>query len=216
MRLRNSIVTGDSGEDDCSGRLDQNRGNLIADWSCRAPLGREPAARRLYRCARFSSAWRWQPGPGCRRPPKFCLEADQTGTPRAQGDGCDIGAIQSTSATPSTTPIKSICNLSFQIIAANQDRWIGACPPGSGADTIELTEDVTLTEPLPRITSDIAIEGNGYTISGDKRFRIFDVERGNFTLRDLTLADGNAQGEGGRSHLAGTLGNTQRHECNFL
>ena len=73
-------------------------------------------------------------------------------------------------------------HLSFQITAANQDRWIGACRREC-ADTIILTEDITLTEALPRITSDISIEGNGHTISGDNRYRIFYVEEGNLTKR---------------------------------
>ena len=40
------------------------------------------------------------------------------------------------------------------------------------------------------ITSDITIEGNGYTLSGDGRFRIFDVRAGKLTINNLTLADG--------------------------
>jgi len=202
LRLRNSIVSGDTGEDDCYGRLDQHSGNLIADWSCRAPLGGNPLL------GDYESALGTRPlrdgSPALdAADPEFCLATDQVGTARPFGGGCDIGAFESTTAAPSSIPIRSLCNLSFQITAANQERWIGACPPGNGADTIALTEDITLTEPLPRISSDITIEGNGHTISGDNRFRIFDVDQGNLTIKDLTLANGKAKDSEGGAILLG-------------
>ena len=191
VRLRNSIVSGFTSQDDCVGRLDQHRGNLIADWSCSAFLGGNPLIGENQGPTGYRPLRDGSPALDA-ADPEFCPETDQIGTPRPQGGGCDIGAIESTKAAPPSIPVTSICNLSFQITAANQDRWIGACPAGNGADAIELTEDIILTEPLPRITSDITINGNGHTISGDNRFRIFDVYRGNFTIKDLTLANGNA------------------------
>ena len=202
LHLRNSIVSGDTSEDDCFGRLDQHSGNLIADWSCRAPLGSKPLLGAIEGAPGFRTLRDGSPALDA-ADPEFCLKTDQIGTPRPQAGGCDIGAIESTTATPPTVAVKSICNLSFQITAANQDRWIGACPPGDGADAIELTDDVTLTEPLPRITSTIKIEGNGHTISGDNRFRIFDVDEGNLTIKDLTLANGKAQDSVGGAILLG-------------
>ena len=43
---------------------------------------------------------------------------------------------------------------------------------------------------MPVIESVISMEGAGHTISGDGKFRIFDVEGGSLTIRQLTLADG--------------------------
>ncbi|MCY3781379.1 MAG: hypothetical protein OXG78_13790 [Chloroflexi bacterium] len=71
--------------------------------------------------------------------------------------------------------VDDTCSLHDAIVAANRDEARGGCPAGDGADTILLTGDVTLTEELPVIESVISIEGDGYRISGDKRFRIFEV-----------------------------------------
>ena len=43
------------------------------------------------------------------------------------------------------------------------------------ADTITLTNNITLTGTLPQITSEITIEGAGYTLSGDNSFQVFNV-----------------------------------------
>ena len=87
--------------------------------------------------------------------------------------------------------VDSNCSLTHAITAANSDEATGDCPAGSGADTITLTGNVTLTAPLPVIESDITIEGNGYTISGNERHQIFWVEvDGALTIQNMTLADG--------------------------
>ncbi len=200
--LRNSIIAGASGHDDCSGRLEQNRGNLIADWSCGASLGGQPLLGDPTGDPAYFPLADGSPALDA-ADPEFCPETDQRGEPRPQGGGCDIGAYESATATPASTSPLSVCTLAYQIIAANQDRWIGACPAGNGADTIVLTQDLTLTEALPRITSEITILGNGRTISGDQRFRIFDVDGGDLNLVDLTLAHGNAGDEfvGGAIYL---------------
>ncbi|MYD10506.1 MAG: hypothetical protein F4X02_10745 [Chloroflexi bacterium] len=197
VRLRNSIIDSRAtGHYDCIGILEQHRGNLIADWSCRAPLGGDSLLGEYESASGYRPLRDGSPAVDA-ADSEFCLETDQLGTPRLHDDNCDIGAIESTTAAPPAISIESTCNLSFQIIAANQDRWIGACPAGNGADTIELTEDITLMAPLPRITSDITIEGKGHTVNGDDRFQIFDVDRGNFTINDLTLTNGNAQERAG-------------------
>lgn len=87
--------------------------------------------------------------------------------------------------------VDSSCGLADAIIAANSDTATGGCPAGSGADTITLTGDVTLTAALPEIESEITIEGNGYTISGNEQHQIFWVEEdGALTIQNATLADG--------------------------
>ena len=91
--------------------------------------------------------------------------------------------------------LSSSCSLADAIIAANHDRPEGGCPAGRGADAITLTRDITLDGGLPKITSAIAIEGKGYTISGDHRWRIFYNEGGDLTIKDLTMTKGYVEGE---------------------
>ena len=93
--------------------------------------------------------------------------------------------------------LSSSCSLADAIIAANHDRPEGDCPAGRGADTIALTQDITLQAELPVITSDITIEGNGYTISGDNRYRIFFNAGGGLTINDLTMTKGDVDESGG-------------------
>ena len=89
--------------------------------------------------------------------------------------------------------LSSRCTLADAIIAANSDRAEGDCPAGRGADTITLTTDITLDDGLPKITSDITIEGNGYTISGDNRWRMFYNDGGALTIKDLTMTKGRVE-----------------------
>ncbi len=91
--------------------------------------------------------------------------------------------------------LSSSCSLADAIIAANHDRLEGGCPAGRGADTITLTRDITLDSGLPKITSAITIEGNGYTISGANRWRIFYNEGGALTIHDLTMTKGYVEGD---------------------
>lgn len=87
--------------------------------------------------------------------------------------------------------LSSSCELADAISAANSDTATGGCPAGSGADIVTLTRDVTLTAALPQIESDITIEGNSYTISGNEQHQIFWVEEtGALTIQNATLADG--------------------------
>ncbi len=88
--------------------------------------------------------------------------------------------------------LSSSCTLADAIIAANRDRSFGGCRAGRGADTIALTRDITLRDELPVITSDITIEGEGYTISGANRYRIFYNDGGALTIQDLTMTRGRA------------------------
>ena len=87
------------------------------------------------------------------------------------------------------------CALADAIIAANNDRAEGDCPAGRGADTIILTQDITLRAELPAITSKITIEGNGYTISGNNRYRIFYNDGGALTIHNLTITNGYVEGD---------------------
>ena len=91
--------------------------------------------------------------------------------------------------------LSSSCSLADAIIAANRDRPEGGCPAGRGADSIALTRDITLYGGLPKITSNIAIEGNGYAISGGNRYRMFYNDGGALTIKDLTMTKGYVEGD---------------------
>ena len=91
--------------------------------------------------------------------------------------------------------LSSSCSLADAIIAANLDRAEGDCPAGRGADTIILSQDITLRAELPAITSTITIEGNGYAISGNNRYRIFYNKGRVLTINDLTMTKGYVEGD---------------------
>ena len=194
IRLRNSVVSTPARTDDCSGGIDEMAGNLSADGTCAVLaysedllLGGLTGSPARYPLLDFSPAVDAADA-------EFCLESDQIGTARPQGDGCDIGAIEAIDTLPKPPPIEPPppCPLALQIVAANTDAPAGGCPAGSGHDVITLTEDITLAEQLPNISSDITIDGKGYTISGGGRFRIFTVDAGVFTVNNLILAEGKA------------------------
>ena len=118
-------------------------------------------------------------------------------------------ATETPTATDTPSPTATLtpepCNLAGRITAANTDRASGECPAGNGADTITLTGDIVLSQALPVITSDITIDGAGYSISGDGAHRIFEVVYpGALTLENITLKDGLAD-SGGAIYNAGTL-----------
>ena len=190
FNLRNSIIAGIV-IGNCQGPLNENVGNFIADGSCGSMKGGDvmfagkSGSRPYYELSDGSPALDAADA-------RFCLEVDQLGTPRPQGGGCDIGAFESTTARPAPTAVPAVCPLPDQIIAANTDRALGNCPAGNGADIIYMIRDFTLSEKLPPITSEIILKGNGYTISGDDDFGIFDVDGGVLTISDVTLTEGNA------------------------
>ena len=194
VRLRNSIIAG-GGDDLCVGRLTENSGNLIQDGSCATAISGDPLLANLTGSPAYYPLLDFSPAVDAAAP-VFCLDHDQLGTPRPQGKGCDIGAIESATAVALPTVVPAVCPLPDQIIAANTDTAVGNCPAGQGADTIHLIRDITLEAALPPVTSEITIDGNGYAISGDGRFRIFDVDGGALTLANMTLAEGNATNGG--------------------
>ncbi len=190
VKLRNSIIDSLSRDDDCIGALDQIVGTLSRDETCGNFRSDDPLLGDL------TGEPGWHPlsdgSPAIdAADPAYCTEADQRGVARPHGGGCDIGAVETTTAAPPIPDEPYICPLDEQIVAANTDAPFGACPAGNGPDTFYMIRDITLDAPLPQITSDITIEGNGYTLSGDGRFRIFDVRAGKLTINNLTLADGN-------------------------
>ena len=90
---------------------------------------------------------------------------------------------------PATIEVNETCTLPYAIAAANNDDDSGGlCPPGgSGADTLVMTgDDNSMGSGLPRIRTDITIEGQGFTIE-----RAFFVdgfrEDGDLTLKDSAV-----------------------------
>ena len=199
-RLRNSIVVGSGGAFNCTGGLDDSRGNFSADGSCSPLPGGDPLLAAVTGSPGYFPLLDGSPAVDA-ADPAFCLETDQIGNARPLGGGCDIGAFESATATPAEVAPASQqqagCSLSDQILAANTNTAVGGCPAGTSHDIISLTEDITLSEPLPLIKGTITIEGNGYTISGDNRFPIFSIIGGTFTIRDLTLTAGYSAQDGG-------------------
>ena len=190
VKLRNSIIDSLSRDDDCIGALDQIVGTLSRDETCGNFRSDDPLLGDL------TGEPAWHPlGDGSpaidAADPAYCPEADQRGVARPHGAGCDIGAVETTTSAPPIPDEPYICPLDEQIVAANTDAPFRTCPAGNGPDTFYMIRDITLDAPLPQIASDITIEGNGYTLSGDGRFRIFDVRAGKLTINNLTLADGN-------------------------
>lgn len=194
ITLRNSLIAGSSGGD-CVGGLAGNSGNWIEDGSCKPRYSGDPqliraAGRPLYLpLHRESLAIN-------RADPAYCLETDQHGTPRPQGDNCDIGAFEAVDwvegeyinplRAPNVSPdiiVDENCSLADAITSANRDRATGGCNAGDGPDVIRLTGDLTPDEMLPDIYSEIAIEGDDYEISSVQ----FVVRYGNLALNNLTL-----------------------------
>ena len=100
------------------------------------------------------------------------------------------------------------CTLANAITAANTDTATGGCPAGSGADIITIVADVTLVAELPKIASDLTIQGDTPTrfVSGDQKFRVFWVQSGKVTLQNLTIRNGQATGSSGNNGNGSTVG----------
>ena len=116
------------------------------------------------------------------------------------------------SLTPTNRPVNvtlngTACNIVDAVAAANTNTATGACPAGnanSSTDTITLTENITLSATL-NISSRITIDGNRFYLDGNDTVRHFDLDAAIFTLRNITLQNGNSGGafeNGGAINLA--------------
>lgn len=99
------------------------------------------------------------------------------------------------------------CSLADAIITANSGTNFGNCTGGTGgADTINLTTDVTLNAALNMITSDITIEGNGHIISGADLYNGPKVSStGTFTLKNATITHCRDMSGGGLANNGGIM-----------
>ncbi len=171
--LRNSIVAGGGSGQECTGGLDESSGNISRDGTCALLPSGDPMLGELTGAPGYLPLLDGSPALDA-ADAEFCLETDQIGTARPQGGGCDAGAYESQTATaPEATPEPSGCTLANHILSANTNTSVGGCPAGASHDIITLTEDITLSAPLPAINGTITIEGNGHTISGDNQLSDF-------------------------------------------
>ena len=214
LSLRNSIIVGRGSGAECAGGLDAQSGNLSRDGACAYRRSGDPLLGKLTGSPAYFPPLDKSPAIDA-ADAAYCPPTDQIGNPRPQGAGCDIGAIESRAEAALATAVPEICPLHDQIIAANTDRAVGNCPAGNGADTIYMIRDYTLTEPLAAIRTDITIEGNGHTINGVRRHRIFDVDGGKLTVNNVTLLRGSGTGFGGAIRLRNG-GRTIVNEVDFV
>ena len=110
------------------------------------------------------------------------------------------GTVRAASITVDKTAdddANGACTLWDAITAANTDAATEGCPAGSGADTITLAVNLTLSADLPRITSEITIEGANYDIDGNDEHQIFWIDGGDLTVNNITLTGGKAGNFGG-------------------
>ena len=203
VKLRNSIIAGGGRYEDCVGGLGETIGNLSQDGTCGVDTSDDPRLGEMTGSPARLPLLDGSPAIDAASA-EYCLESDQLGRPRPFGVGCDIGAIEATGSIPAPTAVPGNCTLRDQIVAANTDQAYKACPAGKGADVIYMVRDYILRAPLQKITSDITIQGNGYTISGDRKFRIFDVDGGKLRINNLTLANGKATELGGAIRVQGS------------
>ncbi len=215
--LRNSLISGSGSAEDCIGVWDQNIGNLSLDGSCADRPSDDPRLGELTGSPAFYPL-RDRSQAIDAADAEFCLEYDQVGTARPQGGGCDIGAIEERSAIAAEpTPVPPVvCTLAHQIIAANRDLPSGGCPAGNGADTIVIERDIRLFEALPVISSHITIEGDGHSIDGDRRHRIFDVDGGMLTVKNLILMNGRGSTEDGGAIRLSNGGRARVQDSQFI
>ena len=200
LNLYNSLIADSSETGSCLAKLGGNSGNLIKDGTCDPALTGDPQLGNRSGTPAYYPLRANSPAIDA-ADPEYCLRPDQTqkGRPLPDGGECDIGAFEGVDDMATTEPLPppDSCPLADQVRSANTDASVGGCPAGQGADTITLTGDILLREALPKITSEITIEGGGHSISGGERFRIFEVSvGGKLTINHLTLINGDRTIEG--------------------
>lgn len=212
LNLYNSIVAGGGDVDDCSVDSDSTfngAGNLIEDDSCSPAVSGAPHFGALAGSPAYLPLSGSSPAIGA-ADSSHCLTDDQRGEtrPNPASTTCDIGAYESGLSSPSDAiVVDSGCTLANAINSANNDRntsdEFGDCEIGSGADMILITSDattsgvITLGAALPAVTTEISIDGDGFTVSGDDSYQILQLtsDDSNLTIENLTLTKGKVTGD---------------------
>ena len=84
------------------------------------------------------------------------------------------------------------CSLADAIKAANEDRAVGGCAAGDGADSIIMQRNSVLRA-VAQVSTSVTIQGGGLSVSGGGNNRLFIIEEsGHLRLEDLTLSGGRA------------------------
>lgn len=99
-----------------------------------------------------------------------------------------------------TTADSGVGSLRWAIAQANAE------PDDDLIDLSQVKGTILLQRPLPAIAHNLVLMGNGSTISGSGHHRVLQINGGTVTLRDLTLANGFAQGSDGKSGAGGSAG----------
>ena len=105
----------------------------------------------------------------------------------------------------SEVELKEKCTLADHITTLNTGEQVAGCELQPYGPVIGLKEDIVLTEPLPAITARIIIAGRGHSISGNNRFRIFEVDGGDLTITRMHIYNGYADQGGAISVRNGKL-----------
>lgn len=137
--------------------------------------------------------------------------------------GLPAGPASAATITVTTTDQTSVtaCTLSDAIVAANTDATVGACPAGTGPDTIVLPASSIFTftagvsdnaiggtdTALPFIKSEVVIQGNGSTVTRAPTapaFRLLAVfSPGNLSLHQAIVSGGQINFNAGGGIFAG-------------
>lgn len=119
--------------------------------------------------------------------------------------------LQAGAALAADINVDADCSLANAIRSANGDDQVApgnSCEVGdaaaadnTGSDTVTITEAGTVEgtialEATLEIASEVVIEGMGFVLDGDGN-RIFAVQGGSLTVKDLTVTDGWADSNGG-------------------
>ena len=245
LRLRNSILADTVDGSDCSlpttpagAALAEITNSIIKDGSCGAPSAAS-IDPKLGALTEDKIPWvpllAVSPAINAIDPADaHCPDTDQRGTPRPQGDACDIGAyefpISQQMGPVGIITVDEDCSL-YQAIKAAVDVPAGLSPaPDTGnceepaiglnaRNTIILPRDgwTTLTDGSLNINQaripPITIEVNNHTINGGNRYPVFilcnDV---NVTIKNLIMINGKAISTDGNTTDGNTEGNVAGDE----
>ena len=215
--LRNSLVTssGSRGED-CIGVWDQNLGNLSTDGTCADRHSDDLRLGQLTGAPAYYPLQDRSPGHRLRGSRSFAWR--RTSSVRRVHRAAAATLARLKRGAPSR-PSRRLCRPWFAHWRIKSWPPIGTGPQAAARPAAgryyRLDKDITLFEALPPITSHIIIEGNGHSISGDAKFRIFDVDGGNLTVNNLTMTRGYSATDNGGAIRLQNGGRARVHDSRF-